>query len=127
MLEGDAEKSVPPLALYGVIASSEVQKSQAHIDTVIELCGTPLQKLNELCADVIGLSYEATRDRFRECGNIVGTLETKKAYRTKLQDVRLAFSRSQGSSRISRPWCLSTTTGMTFAIHGIPPSTTFTS
>jgi beta-phosphoglucomutase-like phosphatase (HAD superfamily) len=85
--------------LDGVIASSEVQKSQAHIETVIELNGTPSQKLNELYTDVTGLSYEETRDRFLECGNIVGTPEAKKAdrelyrsiYRTKLQEaIRLA-------------------------------------
>jgi HAD superfamily hydrolase (TIGR01509 family) len=84
--------------LDGVIASSEVQKSEAHVETVLELNGTPSQSLITLYADVIGLSYEETRDRFLECGNIAGTPEVKKAYRelyrsiyrTKLQEVRLA-------------------------------------
>lgn len=67
--------------LDGVIALSEVQKSEAHVETVLELNGTPSQSLIELYADVIGLSYEETRDRFLECGNIVATLEVKKAYR----------------------------------------------
>jgi HAD superfamily hydrolase (TIGR01509 family) len=84
--------------LDGVIALSEVQKSQAHIETVIELNGTPSQKLNELYADVIGLSYEEIRDRFLECGHVVATPELKRTYRelyrsiyrSKLQEVRLA-------------------------------------
>jgi len=84
--------------LDGVIALSEVQKSEAHVETVLELKGTPSQSLIELYADVIGLSYEETRDRFLECGDLVATPEVKKAYRelyrsiyrTKLQDVKLA-------------------------------------
>jgi sugar-phosphatase len=84
--------------LDGVVASTEAQKSQAHIETVIELNGTPSQKLNELYADVIGLSYEETRDRFLECGHVVVTPELRKTYcelyrsiyRNKIQEVRLA-------------------------------------
>ena len=67
--------------LDGVIASSEVQKSETHVETILELNGTPSRKLTELYADVIGLSYKETRDRFLECGNIVGTLGAKKTYR----------------------------------------------
>jgi len=84
--------------LDGVIVSSEVQKSEAHVETVVQLGGTPSQKLTELYIDVIGLSYEETRDRFLVCGNIVPTPEIKEAYRgiyrtiyhSKLEDMKLA-------------------------------------
>jgi len=84
--------------LDGVIVSSEVQKSEAHVETVVQLGGTPSKKLTELYIDVIGLSYEETRDRFLVCGNIVPTPEIKEAYRgiyrtiyhSKLEDMKLA-------------------------------------
>ena len=84
--------------LDGVIASSEETKSEAHVQTVLTLSGTPSQKLKELFWEIIGLSYEETRDRFLECGNIVATPEIKEAYRSlyssiyrsKLQDVGLS-------------------------------------
>ena len=92
--EEDRRREAILFDLDGVIALSEVQKSEAHIETVLELTGTPSQKLTELYTDVIGLSYEETRDRFLECGDIVATPEVKKAYRelyrsiyrTKLQE-----------------------------------------
>jgi HAD superfamily hydrolase (TIGR01509 family) len=68
--------------LDGVIASSEATKSEAHVQTVLKLGGTPSQKLKELFAEIIGLSYEETRDRFLKCGKIAATTETKEAYRT---------------------------------------------
>ncbi len=71
--------------LDGVIASSEATKSGAHVQTVLELGGTPSQKLKELFGEIIGLSYEETRDRYLECGNIVATPEIKEAYRSSLQ------------------------------------------
>ena len=82
----------------GVIVSSEVQKSETHVETVVQLGGTPSKKLAELYIDVIGLSYEETRDRFLACGNIVPTPEIKEAYRgiyrttyhSKLEDMKLA-------------------------------------
>lgn len=84
--------------LDGVIASSEVKKSEAHVQTVLKLGGTSSQRLKELFGEVIGLSYEETRDRFLECGNIFATPEIKEAYRgtynsiyrSKLEDVGLA-------------------------------------
>lgn len=84
--------------LDGVIVSSEVQKSETHVETVVQLGGTPSKKLTELYIDVIGLSYEETRDRFLVCGNIVPTPEIKEAYRgiyrtiyhSKLEDMKLA-------------------------------------
>jgi len=94
----DRRKEAILFDLDGVIVSSEVQKSQSHIETVIELKGTPSQRLNELYVDVIGLSYEETRDRFLECGHVVATPELKRTYRelyrsiyrSKLQEVKLA-------------------------------------
>ena len=68
--------------LDGVIASSEIQKSETHIETVLKLNGTPSQRLTELYVDVIGLSYEETRDRFLECGQIIATPETLESYRS---------------------------------------------
>jgi HAD superfamily hydrolase (TIGR01509 family) len=65
----------------GVIISSEVQKSEAHVETVVQLGGTPSKELTELYVDIIGLSYEETRDRFLACGNIVETPEIEEAYR----------------------------------------------
>ena len=96
--DNDRRREAILFDLDGVIALSEVQKSEAHVETVLELNGTPSQKLIKLYADVIGLSYEETRDRFLECGDLVATPEVKKAYRelyrsiyrTKLQDVKLA-------------------------------------
>jgi len=84
--------------LDGVIATSEIQKCEAHVETVLKLGGTLSQKLVELYVEVIGLSYEETRDRFLECGSIVATSEIKEAYqdiyqslyRSKLEDVKLA-------------------------------------
>jgi len=84
--------------LDGVIVSSEVQKSETHVETVVQLGGTPSKKLIELYIDVIGLSYEETRDRFLACGNIVPTPEIKEAYRgiyrtiyhSKIEDMKLA-------------------------------------
>ena len=84
--------------LDGVIASSEIQKSETHIDTVLKLKGTPSQRLTELYVDVIGLSYEDTRDRFLECGQVVATPEIlesyrsiyRSIYRSKLESVNLA-------------------------------------
>ena len=84
--------------LDGVIVSSEVQKSEAHVETVVQLGGTPSKKLTELYIDVIGLSYEETRDRFLACGNIVPTSEIKEAYRgiyrtiyrSKMEEMKLA-------------------------------------
>jgi putative hydrolase of the HAD superfamily len=84
--------------LDGVIASSEATKSEAHVQTALKLGGTPSQKLKELFGEIIGLSYEETRDRFLECGNIVATPEIKEAYRSlyssiyrsKLQEVGLS-------------------------------------
>ena len=84
--------------LDGVIVSSEVQKSETHVETVVQLGGTPSRKLTELYIDVIGLSYEETRDRFLACGNIVPTSEIKEAYRgiyrriyhSKIEDMKLA-------------------------------------
>jgi HAD superfamily hydrolase (TIGR01509 family) len=84
--------------LDGVIASSEIQKSETHIETVLKLRGTPSQRLTELYVDVIGLSYEETRDRFLECGHIVATPEIMESYRSiyssvyrsKLESVNLA-------------------------------------
>lgn len=84
--------------LDGVIVSSEVQKSEAHVETVIQLGGSPSKKLTELYIDVIGLSYEETRDRFLVCGNIVPTSEIKEAYRgiyrsiyrSKMEEMKLA-------------------------------------
>jgi HAD superfamily hydrolase (TIGR01509 family) len=84
--------------LDGVIASSEAIKSEAHVQTVLELGGAPSQKLKELFAEIIGLSYEETRDRYLECGKIAVTTEIKEAYRTlygsiyrsKLQEVKLS-------------------------------------
>ena len=82
----------------GVIVSSETQKSEAHVETVIQLGGTASKKLTELYIHVIGLSYEETRNRFLECGNIVQTSEIKEAYRDiyrtiyhhKIEEVKLA-------------------------------------
>ena len=84
--------------LDGVIVSSEVQKSETHVETVVQLGGTPSKKLTELYTDVIGLSYEETRDRFLACGNIVPTPEVEEAYRgiyrtiyrSKLENMKLA-------------------------------------
>jgi sugar-phosphatase len=84
--------------LDGVIVSSEAQKSETHVETVVQLGGTPSTKLTELYIDIIGLSYEETRDRFLACGNIVRTLEIeeayrgiyRKVYRSKLEDMKLA-------------------------------------
>jgi HAD superfamily hydrolase (TIGR01509 family) len=84
--------------LDGVIVSSEVQKSEAHVQTVLQLGGTASQKLDELYSEIIGLPYEDTRDRFLECANIIGSPEInqeyqeiyKSIYRNKLEDVRLA-------------------------------------
>lgn len=84
--------------LDGVIVSSEVQKSETHVETVVQLGGTPSKKLTKLYIDVIGLSYEETRDRFLACGNIVPTPEIKEAYRgiyrtiyhSKIEDMKLA-------------------------------------
>ena len=96
--------------LDGVIVSSEVQKSEAHVETVVQLGGTPSQKLTELYIDVIGLSYEETRDRFLVCGNIVPTPEIKEAYRgiyrtiyhSKLEDMKLAPGAKQLLTILSR-------------------------
>ena len=96
--EEDRRREAILFDLDGVIASSEVQKSEAHVETVLNLNGTPSQKLIELYADVMGLSYEETRDRFLECGNVVATPEIRgtyrehyrSIYRSKLQEVRLA-------------------------------------
>jgi HAD superfamily hydrolase (TIGR01509 family) len=68
--------------LDGVIVSSEIQKSEAHIETVLMLRGASSQRLMELYADVIGLSYEETRDRFLECGHVVATPAIVESYRT---------------------------------------------
>lgn len=84
--------------LDGVIVSSEVQKSEAHVETVVQLGGTPSKKLTGLYIDVIGLSYEETRDKFLACGKIVPTPEIKEAYRgiyrtiyrSKIEDMKLA-------------------------------------
>jgi HAD superfamily hydrolase (TIGR01509 family) len=84
--------------LDGVIVSSEVQKSEAHVETVVHLGGTPSKKLTGLYIDVIGLSYEETRDKFLACGKIVPTPEIKEAYRgiyrtiyrSKIEDMKLA-------------------------------------
>jgi HAD superfamily hydrolase (TIGR01509 family) len=84
--------------LDGVIASSEVKKSEAHVQTVLKLGGILSQRLKKLFGQVIGLSYEETRDRFLECGNIIATPEVKEAYRgtynsiyrSTLEDVGLA-------------------------------------
>ncbi len=84
--------------LDGVIVSSEVQKSEAHVETVLKLGGIRSDKLLGLYADVIGLSYEETRDRFLEAGDISGSPEIEASYRIlystiyrrKLQDVDLA-------------------------------------
>ena len=84
--------------LDGVIASSEAIKSEAHVQTVLKLGGTPSQKLKELFAEIIGLSYEETRDRFLECGKVAATTEIREAYRSlyssiyrsKLQEVELS-------------------------------------
>ena len=84
--------------LDGVIASSESTKSEAHVQTVLKLGGTPSQKLKELFAEIIGLSYEETRDRYLECGKIAATPEIREAYRSlyssiyrsKLQEVELS-------------------------------------
>ncbi len=67
--------------LDGVIISSEEQKSEAHIQTVLKLGGRRSQKLSELYVDVIGLSYEETRDRFLECGGIPATPDIQASYR----------------------------------------------
>jgi putative hydrolase of the HAD superfamily len=66
--------------LDGVIASSEVKKSEAHVETVLQLGGTLSQRLTMLFGKVIGLSYEETRDRFLECGNLAATPEIKEMY-----------------------------------------------
>ena len=84
--------------LDGVIVSSEVQKSETHVETVLQLGGTPSKRLTELYIDVIGLSYEETRDRFLACGRIVPTPDVIEAYRgiyrtiyrSKLEDMKLA-------------------------------------
>ena len=84
--------------LDGVIASSEVKKSEAHVETVLQLGGALSQRLNTLFGKVIGLSYEETRDRFLECGNIVATPIIKETYRriyrsiycNKVKEVELA-------------------------------------
>jgi putative hydrolase of the HAD superfamily len=84
--------------LDGVIASSEVKKSEAHVETVLQLGGTFSQKLSKLFGNVIGLSYEETRDRFLDCGNIAVNPEIKESYsgmyrsiyRNKVADVELA-------------------------------------
>lgn len=84
--------------LDGVIVSSEIEKCETHIETVLKLGGTPSQRLTELYVDVIGLSYEETRDRFLVCGGIGATPEIlkshrsiySKTYRGKLKSVRLA-------------------------------------
>ena len=68
--------------LDGVIASSEIQKSETHIETVLRLGGAPSRSLTELYVDVIGLSYEETRDRFLECGQIVAAPEILASYRS---------------------------------------------
>jgi HAD superfamily hydrolase (TIGR01509 family) len=68
--------------LDGVIASTEIQKSGTHIETVLKLKGIPSQRLTELYVDVIGLPYEETRDRFLECGQIAATPEIMKLYRS---------------------------------------------
>jgi putative hydrolase of the HAD superfamily len=84
--------------LDGVIAASEATKSEAHVQTVLKLGGTPSQKLKGLFAEIIGLSYEETRDRYLEFGKIAATIETREAYRSlyssiyrgKLQEVELS-------------------------------------
>jgi HAD superfamily hydrolase (TIGR01509 family) len=84
--------------LDGVIASSEVKKSEAHVQTVLQLGGTLSQRLSTLFSKVIGLSYEETRDRYLECGNIVVTPDIQKnylelyssIYRSKVEEVELA-------------------------------------
>jgi beta-phosphoglucomutase len=84
--------------LDGVIVSSEIQKSETHIETVLKLKGVSSQSLTELYVDVIGLSYEETRDRFLECAQIASTPKILESYRTiyssvyrsKLEAVNLA-------------------------------------
>jgi putative hydrolase of the HAD superfamily len=73
--------------LDGVLASSEGKKSEAHVETVLTLGGTPSQKLVELFGEVIGLSYEETRDRFLECGKVHATPEIRQAYRGAYQSI----------------------------------------
>jgi len=67
--------------LDGVIVSSEIQKSESHIETIVKLGGIRSQRLSDLYVDVIGLSYEETRDRFLESGYVVATSEILVAYR----------------------------------------------
>ena len=97
--KGDRRRSEAILFdLDGVIASSEVKKSEAHVETVLQLGGTFSRKLSTLFGNVIGLSYEETRDRFLECANIAATPEIKEAYSglyrslycNKVADVELA-------------------------------------
>jgi putative hydrolase of the HAD superfamily len=84
--------------LDGVIAATEAQKSETHVETVLRLGGARSQKLIDLYVDVIGLSYEETRDRYLECANLSATAKIKEehrrhyqsVYRSKIESVKLA-------------------------------------
>jgi HAD superfamily hydrolase (TIGR01509 family) len=65
----------------GVIAASQIKKSEAHVETVLRMGGTNSEELTTLFADVIGLSYEKTRDRYLQCGMIAVGPEVNNTYR----------------------------------------------
>lgn len=66
--------------LDGVIASSEIQKAAAHVQTVLDLGGTDSPALRALYGEIIGHSFETTRDRFLACAGLPSTSTLRQAY-----------------------------------------------
>ncbi len=64
----------------GVIASSEIQKVEAHVQTVLDLGGTDSPALHTLYGEIIGHSFERTSNRFLDCAGLPSTPDFQQAY-----------------------------------------------